>query len=140
MGIDLSRVATRDYARLAAELESGTLDPGDFSHADHVGVAFELLRDGPFLDAAARFGRSLHAVASRAGAPEKFNTTVTLAFLSLIAERMAAAPYDDAAKFILANDDLLGRGVLERWYSSDVLAGELARNIFVMPQERRESR
>ncbi|MEM7225782.1 MAG: hypothetical protein AAF495_22580 [Pseudomonadota bacterium] len=113
----------------AARLAAGE----GFSHRDHIAVATELLAAHDFLEAAQRYSAGIRAIAAEAGQPEKFNTTITLAFLSLIAEHMASGPYEDAEDFIDRNPELLARGLLEAWYPAERLASPLARELFLMP-------
>ena len=72
--------------------------------------------------------------------PRKFNATITLAFMSLIAERMATTQYVDYDDFITSNPDLLSKDVLEQWYSPERLSSILARSIFLMPDNTRPRR
>ena len=118
---------------LAQAFETGTLDPAAFSHRDHIAVACVMLRRDDFLEAAAKYGAGLKSLAARAGVPEKFNATITLAFLSLIAERMRTTDHSDFDDFIARNRDLLAKGVLEPWYSPERLGSDLARSVFLMP-------
>jgi hypothetical protein len=122
---------------LARAFEAGALDPAAFSHRDHVAVACEMLRRADFLEAAAQYAKGLKALAARAGAPEKFNATVTLAFLSLIAERMRTAEHADCDDFIARSRDLLSKDVLEPWYARERLRSDLARSVFLMPEAPR---
>lgn len=119
-------------ARLEA-LTSGNLDPDSFRHRDHIGVAYEALSRHDFFEAAARVASSIRRLAEKAGAPEKFNATITLAFMSLIAERMATTVYCDAEDFIVRNPDLACGGVLKPWYSDQRLKSDLARSILLLP-------
>ncbi|HEV2285310.1 MAG TPA: hypothetical protein VGR80_04640, partial [Steroidobacteraceae bacterium] len=64
---------------------------------------------------------------------EAFHQTVTIAFLALIAERMAPAEPRDFAAFVRANPDLLEKSVLTRWYGPGRLASEAARRTFLLP-------
>ena len=73
------------------------------------------------------------AILEKAGAPEKFNATITLAFLSLIAERMAGKAYTDFAEFETANPDLASMAVLGQWYSKERMTSPTARKQFLMP-------
>ena len=120
-------------ARLRAQFEAGTLNPEAFTHVDHVRVAVELLGRYSFLEATARFGRGAEALAARAGAPEKFNATVTLAFMSLIGECLSRGDYRDAEELLLAHPELADRHLLSRWYSPARLASARARRMFVLP-------
>ena len=65
----------------------GRTDPARFRHADHVRMAFEVLRrHGEFADAALIYSRALRAIAARAGRPGLYHETITVAFLALINE------------------------------------------------------
>ena len=121
------------YSELTQALLDGTRDPSAFRHADHVAVAFDVLTRHSFVDAAAMYLRAIDALATAAGAPEKVNTTVTLAFLSLIAERMALAPDASFETFRASNADLMRRDALSAWYSSSRLSSGAARRTFLLP-------
>lgn len=121
------------YAALLEQMRTNTLHACDFGHADHIGVAYQALEEEDFFDALALFARGIRGAAARAGAAEKFNATVTLAFMSLIAERRAAGSYAGAADFIARNPDLSAPGLLERWYSPALLGSGMARRIALMP-------
>ena len=116
--------------------QRGRLDPARFTHREHVRMAYEMLRRYDFPESALRYSNGLRRLCARIGRPEKFNQTVTLAFLSLIAERLAAGAPQDFAAFAAANPDLLERGALERWYSPQRLASAAARGTFVLPDRR----
>ncbi len=119
--------------------EARSLDTAAFRHREHVAVAYEMLRRHDFIEAAARYGEGIRALAAKAGEPRKFNTTVTLAFMSLIAERMATTAHADVEAFIAANPDLLSKALLERWYPPERLGSDLAREVFLMPEAARAS-
>lgn len=122
-------------AALLASFLAGTIDNRSFRHADHVHVAFLLLRRHGFVDAAAVFCACLKRIAARAGKAEAYHETVTIAFLSLIAERMAAGP-DGYDAFAAVHADLFSPAVLERWYAPARLASPLARTTFLLPDAR----
>ena len=126
-------MTTRSAEQLAQAFEAGDIRPGGFNHAAHVIVAYQLLTRYEFLEAVSRYTRGIRELASRAGAPEKFNITITLAFLSLIAERMADAPSSDAEAFVRDNSDLMTIDVLRGRYSNTRLNKSLARSVFLMP-------
>ena len=114
-------------------LVDGSLAPETFTHADHFAVAFEALRRHPFAEAHALVANGIRALATRAGAPEKFNATITFAYMSAIAERMASTPTEDFEGFLAANDDLLERTFLASRYSPERLASPLARTTPLLP-------
>ena len=71
---------------LLAGFEACTLD--SFHHADHVRVAWIILRRMPYLEASAHFVESLQRFASAAGAPQKYDDALTRGYLARIHERM----------------------------------------------------
>jgi hypothetical protein len=99
-----------------------------------VHIAFEMLKRHDFPETVLHFSRTLRAMAEKAGRPEAFHQTVTIAFLSLIAERLEGAHSDDFAAFARANPDLIERSVLARWYRPERLASAVARRTFLLPE------
>ena len=118
---------------LTSSFEAGRLDPSAFTHRDHVAVAYEMLNTHEFLEACSKYAATIRALAEKAGAPMKFNATITVAFLSLIAERMAAGQYSTYEAFIADNADLNSKRVLEAWYSPQRLHCDTARRVFLLP-------
>ncbi|MGH8134496.1 MAG: hypothetical protein ACRETP_14955 [Steroidobacteraceae bacterium] len=110
----------------------GELDPATFPHREHVRMAFEMLRRHDFAETALHYSRALRAMTAKAGKPQAFNQTVTIAFLSLIAERMQVGPADFAA-FAHDNPRLFDKSTLARWYRPERLASEAARRTFLLP-------
>jgi hypothetical protein len=100
-------------------------------------MAFEILRRHPaYLEAARSYCTALKAIAKRAGNPGAYHETITLAFLALIAERMAAVAYESFGTFAMQNADLLDKSALTRWYPPDQLGSAIARATFVLPRPR----
>lgn len=124
---------TADSPELARFLR-GEIVPSEFPHREHVHVGFEMLKRHDFPETVLLFSRTLRAMAHKAGRPEAFHQTVTIAFLSLIAERMEAAHAADFAAFAQANPDLLEKSVLGRWYGAERLASAAARRTFLLPE------
>jgi hypothetical protein len=129
MGVDGSVCTLNDFLR-------GEVDAATFRHSDHVRVAFEIMRRHNFPDAAQAFCASLKAIAGRAGNAAAYHETITLAFLSLVSERMNARSYADFAAFSKDNPDLMDKSVLSRWYDPKRLMSPLARATFILPQTR----
>ena len=121
-----------DYADMLCQFERGALDPAGFRHADHVGVAYEALRRHGFFEALRIYADGLMALVEKAGVPEKFNATVTFAYMSVIAERMHRQPAANAAEFLAANPELLSGVLLER-YSRARLQDDLAKKVALLP-------
>ncbi len=96
-------------------------------------VAFEILERHSFLEAAGAFSAGLKVLAQRAGRPGAYHETITLAFLSLIAERMSQRSFESFDSFAAANPDLMEKSALSRWYAPDRLNSDHARKAFVLP-------
>lgn len=123
-------------AAIAAELaalEAGAVDPGVFTHQEHVRFAYGMLERYPFGEAVTRFSRGLKLLAAKAGRPEVYHETVTVAFLALINERRALSVSGNWAGFKTINRDLFDKRCLERWYGKEQLASDLARQVFCLP-------
>jgi hypothetical protein len=114
----------------------GEIAAAGFAHREHVRMAFEMLRRHDFAETALHFSRALRAMASRAGKPQAFHQTVTIAFLALIAERMDSEGQDFAA-FERSNPDLMEKDALSRWYGPERLASARARRTFLLPEPGR---
>jgi len=112
----------------------GETDPADFPHREHVRMAFEMLRRHDFAESVWLFSRALRAMSARAGNPQVFNQTVTIAFLALIAERIESQAHADFAAFEREHPDVFDKQVLARWYPRERLAADLTRRIFVLPE------
>jgi hypothetical protein len=111
----------------------GEADAGTFSHEQHVRMGFELLQRYDFTEAAHLFSVAVRTMAQRAGKPQAFHQTITIAFLSLIAERMQTGQPANFGEFSAAHPELLQRSLLSRWYRAERLASDLARRTFVLP-------
>jgi hypothetical protein len=119
------------------QFESGALPPESFHHADHVRLAFAYLREYPPLTALDKFCSALKQFAARLGKPEKYNETITYAYLFLIREKMAHCSGADWDEFARRNPELLvwKNGILSRYYQSKTLESDFARNVFVFPDK-----
>ena len=130
---------TARHSHLTERFLNHDVDNAQFGHAGHVQVAFELLSSHDFIDAAAIYAKGIRAIAAKAGAPKKFNLTITYAFLSLIAERMDRWPDREFGAFVASNPDLMSKNLLERWYSPNRLTSDTARTVFLLPETRETS-
>jgi hypothetical protein len=111
----------------------GEIAAADFPHREHVRMAFEMLRRHDFAETVWLYSWALRAMAARAGKPQAFNQTVTIAFLSLIAERMEQGRAVDFAVFARDNPAVFHKDVLARWYPREQLTEEITRRVFVLP-------
>jgi hypothetical protein len=112
----------------------GEVDAAQFPHREHLRMAFEMLRRHDFAETVLHYSRALRALTQRAGKPEAFHQTVTVAFLALIAERMAAGGAEDFAAFARQHPELLEKSLLSRWYRPERLASAAARRTFLLPE------
>jgi hypothetical protein len=119
----------RDFV---AAFEACTLPGSEFTHRQHVRLAWIYLSEEALLPALARFIESLKRYAGSLGATTKYHETITYAFLFLIHERMARQPAGTFDEFADANPDLFD-AILKRYYRPETLSSELARTVFVMP-------
>jgi hypothetical protein len=115
----------------------GEIAAAEFSHRDHVRMAFEMLKRHDFAESVWLFSRALREMAARAGKPQAFNQTVTIGFLSLIAERMEREGAQDFAAFARAHPETLDKDALARWYRPEQLTSDVARRTFVLPESGR---
>ena len=124
-----------DDAALLAGFEEGALP--SFHHADHIHVAWIYLGRLPLLGAAQAFTASLKRFAAAQGVPGLYHETITLAFVLLIADRIARRGRGDTWQaFADANPDLLTwkPSILDRFYDRETLDGPLARRAFLWPE------
>ena len=114
-------------------LETGELDAALFRHPEHVRFAYGLLERYSFGEAVDRFARGLKLLAAKAGRPQFYHETITVAFLALINERRARKAASGWPEFKADNPDLLDKRCLENWYGREQLGSELARRTFCLP-------
>ncbi|MCU0882476.1 MAG: hypothetical protein MUF14_07400 [Hyphomonadaceae bacterium] len=124
-----------DFFNLLDRLEQGQLGPAGFSHRDHVGVAVAALRRHGFFRGMMVMAEGIEAAAARAGAPEKFNATITLASMSRIAELLDLWGDGPIGDFVETYADALSPAVLSGEYGDGRLTSPLARRIGLLPQD-----
>ena len=125
---------SESVSEVTQAFEAHAIDNTMFDHAEHVQVAYDLLGKYDFIDAAAIYAKGVRVLATKAGAPQKFNLTITYAFMSLIAERLASKAHRDFKAFASENPDLMSKSVLARWYADDRLHSDNARIMFLLPE------
>jgi hypothetical protein len=118
---------------LVRAFEAGSLE--EFPHESHVRVAWWYLRQDPVLVALPRFRTALQRFAAAKGKPDMYHETITVAYVLLIAERLAGARDLSWDEFARRNPELLRRhpSALAKFYPAEVLASAKARERFVMP-------
>jgi hypothetical protein len=124
-----------DAPTFVARFRDGTLDTGQFHHRDHVRMAWLYVREHGLESAVTAFTADLRAFAVAKGAPRLYHATITVAYLTLVAERLRVTPDGDWDRFAAAHADLLRwkPSVIDDYYSADRLWSELARAQFLLP-------
>ncbi len=113
-----------------------TLPAESFHHADHIKMAFLYVQKFPPLEALGRFSSDLARFAAANGKPDRYNETITWAFLLLIRERLARAKSPQTwPEFAAGNADLLRweDHILNKYYRPETLTSELAKKVFLFP-------
>lgn len=119
-----------NYDHMLDTMIAGEVPCTGLDHAAHVGTAHAALRRWEFFEAAHHYANALRAAATAAGAPEKFNATLTMGFLSLVAERMEDEGSED---FVAQNPDLTRDALMRAGYDSARLSHPRAREIALLP-------
>lgn len=120
---------------LVQAFEAATLPADQFPHAAHVRVAWWYLQRYPMGEALARFTAALKRFAARHGATGLYHETITVMYVLLIAERLAASRDLSWPEFSIAYPELLARrpSILDSYYDEATLKSPRAREGFVMP-------
>jgi hypothetical protein len=124
-----------DDDSLLEGFENASLPDSAFHHQQHVRVAWLYVKRYGVGEAIPRFSAALKRFATAKGAPKLYHETITWAYVLLVNERMVRAPVDTWPEFADAHPDLLAwkPGLLDRYYSEQLLWSDLARKTFVMP-------
>ncbi len=124
-----------------AAFERGELALPQLDHEGHVFLAWSYLVELPLIEAVARFPRAIKGYAEAQGATDKYNATLTTAFLLLIYQRMRSDPEADWPRFVGANPDLLvwPGGPIGDLYSDAILSTSRARRELVPPDRSRRA-
>ncbi len=124
-----------DAAYLAA-FHDGTLPAAGFNHLAHCRVAFCQLTQDPFLEACIAVRDGLRRFAAAQGQPGLYHETITVAFMSVVAERMRRHPGATWPELLAACPELADKALLQRWYRPELLGSPEARAAFVLPEGR----
>jgi hypothetical protein len=118
------------FAELMAEV---MLIAGRFAHRQHVHLTW--LAIGRYGTSAAIdvVGNGIQTTARYAGAPQKYNATVSRAWVELVGHHIAHSAAEDFDTFAAENPALLDKRMLSRFYRSATLASPAARTGWVAP-------
>jgi hypothetical protein len=104
----------------------------EFSHRDHLRVAFAYARRGG-IGAAVDGARRIRGFAEALGAHRKYHETMTVGWARLVGSLAVASEALPFPAFLAAHPDLLRRDRLSVYYSHELLASERARAAFMEP-------
>lgn len=121
---------------LLARFEAATLTPDIFDHHEHVRLAWLHVTRLPLLEAIRIQCAGLQRLTAALGVPDKFHATITVAWVLLVHDRVAAGSAGTSwSAFCEAHADLFepGGAVLARHYSAAMLGSNEARSAFMPP-------
>ncbi|MCP3802868.1 hypothetical protein NLX83_26690 [Allokutzneria sp. A3M-2-11 16] len=105
-----------------------------FGHREHVHLTWRTVRSFGLPEAIDVVSDSIRSTARYAGMPQKYNATVSRAWVELVAHHVAEAePDEDFDTFLDRNPALLDKRLLLRFYRSATLAQPQARTGWVEP-------
>ena len=121
-------------AEFIRAFEDCTLPNEFFHHRDHLRLAWIYLRIYGERGARTRMSESIRRFAAFHGKSDKYHETMTLAWLRLVANAMAAVPHDASFdQMILRSPELLQKQTVEKYYSSAALSSGAARACWIEP-------
>ncbi|HET7107607.1 MAG TPA: hypothetical protein VFI38_12420 [Candidatus Acidoferrum sp.] len=133
MELNLGTAPLSDDAVLEA-FETCQLDPSKFHHDDHIRLAWLCVRRYGANEAEAKLLYGLRRFAQRAGVPEKFMHTTTVAWARLVAAAQnGSAGTANFSEWIQSRPELLDRRLLAKYYSPGRLETPEARVGWVEP-------
>jgi len=120
-----------------ATFEAAAIDAETFDHEAHVYVAWLYLERWPLGEAIRRFCTALRRLTAKVGAEGKYHETISWFFMVQVDQRRAAMQQPTWFVFRRDNADLIdGAGaLLSRYYSKELLASDLARQHFLLPDK-----
>ena len=117
-----------------AAFEECALSAAAFHHADHLRLAWIYAGRYDGAEAEETLLAGIRRFAAKAGAPEKFHYTTTVAWSRLVAaSRRNSRATNTFGQWIASHPKFLDRRLLDKYYSKDTLRGELARTTWVPP-------
>jgi hypothetical protein len=127
------KASTLGHHELHQTIQDGTLDGDSFDHESHVRLAWYYLVNWPYQQAIEKFNVDFLHFISDAGAAGKYHRTITDALLQLIASHLDDPQCRSDWNYFKRDARPLfedASGLLQRFYSSRLLASDEARNSF----------
>ncbi|MFD7157564.1 hypothetical protein ACFV9C_23400 [Kribbella sp. NPDC059898] len=107
-----------------------------FGHREHVRLTWFAVRRYGTTDAVDLIGEGIQRTARYAGVPQKYNATVSRAWVELTAYHMGEVPGESFDELVGRNPGLLDKRLLTHFYHSRTLASPDARTGWVEPDVR----
>ena len=109
--------------------------PADqFHHREHIRVAWLYLKSSDATRAAELMAIGIRRFANHHGATEKYHRTLTLAWMRLVAAALVETPDGhNFSQFLVEHRELGEKELLKKYYSSELLQTEAAREGWVEP-------
>jgi hypothetical protein len=121
---------TSPFPELMREVMTGA---DRFGHRQHVHLTWLAVRQYGTAGAVGLVSDGIQATARYQGAPQKYNATVSRAWVELVGHHAAAASAADFDTFADQNSPLLDKRLLNRFYRPATLASPAARAGWVEP-------
>ncbi|WP_216901936.1 hypothetical protein [Nocardia alni] len=118
------------YTDLLTEV---TADAGRFGHRQHLHLTYLAVRRYGTPRAIELVSDGIQRTARYQGAPRKYHTTVSRAWVELVGHHVIDTTADDFDTFIDHNPALLDKRLLTRFYRTTTLASPAARTGWVEP-------
>ena len=127
MELNLGTASMSDDAFVQA-FEAGQLNPAGFHHADHIRLAWLYIHRHGAAKAETLLLEGIRKFARRAGAPQKFHHTITIAWTRLVtASCCESNSCDSFNDWIKVHPALLNKHLLNQHYSAERLESSEAR-------------
>jgi hypothetical protein len=111
--------------------------PGPFGHHEHLRLTWLVLDRESTVDAAAeRVSATIRQLAQVHGRPQRYNRTVSEAWVRIVAHCRAAGPAEPFEDMLARYPWLFDKRLLLRHYSNGVLASPQGRRLWVAPDLR----
>ncbi|MFE3291888.1 hypothetical protein [Rhodococcus sp. NPDC059234] len=119
-----------DFRALLAEV---TATADRFGHREHIHLTWLAVRRLGVPEAVGLVSDGIQRAARNAGVPQKYNATVSRAWVELVGHHLTDHVDDDFTAFVDQHPDLLDKRLLSRFYSAAALASAPAKAGWVEP-------
>ena len=114
--------------------EQAAIPSDEWTHRDHVRMAFLYLRERPFDEALEAIRRGIRALNAANGVTVGYHETLTVAWARVVDAALTSyGPSDDFEAFARQNEHLLAKSLLRVFYSRPLIFSDAARADFVEP-------